>query len=99
MNDAIRKRLREFLKSKSWTKAEFSRRMHIYPQVVNRYLYGNESVRDLIPKLLENNRRSQQEDLIRVVGEEVGSKLDKAKQLGIELWDEQEFLSMVNKKK
>lgn len=36
---------------------------------------------------------------ILIVGEEPGSKLDKAKKLGIELWDEQKFLSMINKKK
>jgi len=34
-----------------------------------------------------------------VVGEEAGSKLDKAKKLGITLWDEKKFLTMVNKKR
>lgn len=33
-----------------------------------------------------------------IVGEEAGSKLDKAKKLGIELWDEEKFLSMVKRK-
>jgi DNA ligase (NAD+) len=34
-----------------------------------------------------------------VAGEEAGSKLAKAKQLGIELWDEKKFLSVIDKKK
>lgn len=34
-----------------------------------------------------------------IVGEEAGSKLDKAKKLGIALWDEEKLLSMVNKRK
>ncbi len=35
---------------------------------------------------------------VLIVGEEVGSKLDKAKELGIELWDERKFLSVVEPK-
>jgi len=31
-----------------------------------------------------------------IVGEDAGSKLDKAKKLGIELWDEKNFLSMID---
>lgn len=34
-----------------------------------------------------------------IVGEEAGSKLDKARKLGITLWDEKELLSVVDKKK
>lgn len=33
---------------------------------------------------------------VLIVGEEAGSKLEKAQKLGIELWDEKKFLSMVN---
>ncbi len=33
-----------------------------------------------------------------VVGQEAGSKLERGKKLGIRTWDEQEFLSIVNKK-
>ena len=36
---------------------------------------------------------------VLVAGEEAGSKLDKAKKLGIELWDEKKFLSMIDSKK
>jgi len=36
---------------------------------------------------------------ILIVGESPGSKLDKAKKLGIELWDEEKFLSMINYKR
>ncbi|NCA92258.1 NAD-dependent DNA ligase LigA [bacterium] len=32
-----------------------------------------------------------------IVGEDAGSKLDKAKKLGIEIWGEQEFLAFINK--
>lgn len=34
-----------------------------------------------------------------IAGEEAGSKLEKAKQLGVELWDEKKFLSMMDKRK
>jgi DNA ligase (NAD+) len=34
-----------------------------------------------------------------IVGEEAGSKLDKAKELGIELWDEKKLLSQIGRKK
>ena len=33
-----------------------------------------------------------------IVGENAGSKYDKAKELGIEIWDEEKFLSMLNNK-
>lgn len=32
---------------------------------------------------------------ILVVGKDAGSKLDKAKKLGIELWDEDKFFSII----
>ena len=41
---------------------------------------------------------SRQVDVL-IVGEDAGSKLNKAKKLGIELWDEKKFLSMINGKK
>lgn len=34
-----------------------------------------------------------------IVGEEAGSKLERAKQLGLDLWDEEKFLALVAKKK
>jgi DNA ligase (NAD+) len=34
-----------------------------------------------------------------IVGEDAGSKLEKAKKLGVELWDEKKLLSMTNSKK
>jgi DNA ligase (NAD+) len=36
---------------------------------------------------------------ILVVGEDVDSKLEKAKKLGIELWDEKRFLSVIQRRK
>ncbi|MBI4810321.1 MAG: NAD-dependent DNA ligase LigA [Ignavibacteriales bacterium] len=36
---------------------------------------------------------------ILIVGEDAGSKLEKAKKLGIELWDEEKFLTMIKFKK
>lgn len=36
---------------------------------------------------------------VLIVGEDAGSKLDKAKKLGIELWDEKRLLSFINGKK
>ena len=41
---------------------------------------------------------SRQVDVL-IVGEDAGSKLDKAKKLGIEMWDEKQFLSTINGKK
>jgi DNA ligase (NAD+) len=41
---------------------------------------------------------SKQTDAV-IVGEEAGSKLEKAKKLGVDLWDEKKFLSMMNKSK
>ncbi|MBI4547007.1 MAG: NAD-dependent DNA ligase LigA [Ignavibacteriae bacterium] len=36
---------------------------------------------------------------VLIIGEEAGSKLEKAKKLGIELWDEKKFISMIGKTK
>ena len=36
---------------------------------------------------------------VLIVGEDAGSKLDKAKKLGLELWDEERLLSTINGKK
>ncbi len=41
---------------------------------------------------------SNQVDVL-IVGEDAGSKLDKAKKLGLELWDEKRLLSIINGKK
>jgi DNA ligase (NAD+) len=36
---------------------------------------------------------------ILIVGTDPGSKLKKARELGIEIWDEEKFISVINEKK
>ena len=49
------KRLREFMDSQNWSKAEFARRMGIPQQNVNRYLAGELDPMNLAEELLKEN--------------------------------------------
>lgn len=46
-------RLKEFIDERSWSKAEFARRVGIYPQDVNKYLSGLLNIENLYLKLQE----------------------------------------------
>lgn len=51
--DSRHHRLREFITGRSWTKAEFARRVGIYPQDVNKYLAGQLNIENLYLRLQE----------------------------------------------
>ncbi len=51
MESEIITRLKEFIKQKGWSKAEFARRLEIFPQDVNRYLTGVNDIQKIIIKL------------------------------------------------
>ncbi len=46
-------RLKEFIQERSWSKAEFARRVGIYSQDVNKYLHGLLNIENLYLKLQE----------------------------------------------
>lgn len=51
MESEIITRLKEFIKEKGWSKAEFARRLDIFPQDVNRYLTGVNDIQKILIKL------------------------------------------------
>lgn len=51
-NEEIATRLAAFIKSKGWSKADFSRAVGIHPQNANRYLKGNSDPRKVIINLI-----------------------------------------------
>ncbi|MCG8341352.1 MAG: hypothetical protein MI684_00740 [Chlorobiales bacterium] len=51
-NEEIATRLESFIKSKGWSKADFSRAVGIHPQNANRYLRGSSDPRKIIINLI-----------------------------------------------